>query len=627
MIQIQNLVYGIAGRTLFDGATAHVPLGRRAALVGRNGEGKTTLLRLIEGLDDPESGSLTVRSGARIGTVSQEPPGGTDSVLEFVLAADRERSGLLRQQEHETDGHRIAEIQVRLTDIGSYTAPARAAAILAGLGFEDAAQARAVDSFSGGWRMRIALAAVLFATPDLLLLDEPTNHLDLEAVVWLEGYLRTYDGTLVMVSHDRTILNRVPQMILHLESGRLSSFNGGYDAFERVRSETIEHNRRLAARDTAQRAHMQTMIDRFRYKATRARQAQSRIKALAKRAPVTALTEGTTAPILLPKPPALASPVLTLEGVAAGYGDLTVLKNLDLRVDADDRIALLGANGNGKTTLARLLAGHLAPQQGTRRANRKLRPGYFTQDSADTLVHTRSAVDHLAERLPDASPVALRAHLGSFGLTQTKAVLAAGKLSGGERSRLALALIAAAAPALLILDEPTNHLDIDSRGALIEALNDFSGALVLISHDRQIIELCSERLWLVAGGTVSVFEGTLDGYESQMRAARVQLAAPRTGGRGRSSVSRRARRQDAARRRSATASNRRAAADAEDRLAGLSAERDVLDRALAQPDLYAGSSEDLTALTRQRAEIEAKIEQAEQNWIAAQEALEIDGEP
>ena len=495
MLRINALVHRIAGRTLLDGATLAVPDGQRAALVGRNGTGKTTLLRLIAGEIEPDGGTIAVHPGARVAMVAQTAPAGAQSVIETVLAADHERSRLLAEADVATEPGRIADIQTRLADIAAHSAPARAGAILHGLGFDSDAQARPLDAFSGGWRMRVALATVLFAEPDLLLLDEPTNHLDLEATLWLEQFLGRWPRTLVMVSHDRDLVNRVARRTIHLDRRRLTAYAGGFDAFERARRERLELDAKTRAKQAAKRRHIQAFVDRFRAQANKARQAQSRIKALERLpAPMPVINER---PVILafPEPLPLAPPLITLDEAAVGYAaDRAVLDRLNLRIDMDDRIALIGANGNGKTTLARLLAGRLAPMAGGLiRANR-LEVGYFAQDQADALRAGATPIEHLAALLPDANETALRARLGRFALAEDQARTTVDKLSGGERARLCFALVSAGAPQILVLDEPSNHLDVDARAALEDAINGYRGAVILITHDRRLIELCADRL-------------------------------------------------------------------------------------------------------------------------------------
>ncbi len=622
MLHINDLTYRIAGKLLFEDANAHVPAGHRVGLVGRNGTGKTTLLRLIMGEIAPDGGRAAARPGASVAMLAQEAPGGSRSVLEEVLAADRERAALLTESDHATDAQRIAEIHTRLNDIDAHAAPARAASVLAGLGFTQEEQGQPLDTFSGGWRMRVALAAVLFRMPDLLVLDEPTNYLDLEATIWLEGFLKNYPRTLLLVSHDRDLLNKVPQAILHLDQRRLALHTGNYERFERQRRESLVRQASMYARQQAQRRHMQAFVDRFRYKATKARQAQSRVKALERMEPIAAVMEERTAPINLPDPKVLAPPLITLEKAAVGYqGGAPVLSDLNLRIDGDDRIALLGANGNGKTTLARLLTGRLPLMSGERKASAKLKVGYFSQHQLDELEPGQTAYQHLARLMAGTPEAKVRARIGQFGFSQDKADVPASDLSGGERSRLLLALMSHDAPHIMIFDEPTNHLDIDSREALVRALNTTTAAIVLISHDRHLLETCADRLWLVADGTVRLFEGDLEEYRALALAGRGS-PGPAAGEARERRDSKREARKSAALARQETASLRKAAAGAEAELARLTNDREAVEAALADPDLYAGEAARIGELTKRRAKLDRAIRAAEDAWLAAQEALE-----
>ncbi len=618
MLHLNDLTLRLGGRLLFDGATVAIPAGHKVGLVGPNGSGKTTLLRLIAGDLQPDGGAIRVRKGARIGTVAQEAPDGPEALIDVVLAADAERAALLAEAEHATDPARVAEIHTRLADIGAQAAPARAAAVLAGLGFDEAAQARACAAYSGGWRMRVALAAALFARPDLLLLDEPTNHLDLEAALWLEGYLAAWPGTLIVVSHDRDLLNRVAAEIVHLEDRRLVRYAGNYDRFERTRREHLVRQARMRDVQQRERRRIEAFVTRFRAKATKARQAQSRLKRLARMEPVAAVVEQPTTAFAFPEPEPLAPPLITLEGASVGYGDgPPVLRGLDLRLDADDRVALLGANGNGKSTLVRLLAGRLAPAAGQQRRSSRLRVGYFAQHQVDELDPGASAYAHLARALDTLPESKVRAHLGAFGLGGTRADTAAADLSGGEKARLLLALATVRAPHLLLLDEPTNHLDVDSREALVQALNDFEGAVVLVSHDAHLIDLVCDRLWLVADGTCRPFDGDLAEYRARLLESRAQ-ARRRDGAAG----GRRQVRRERAAARAEVAPLRQAARQAERRLDALHRDKAALEAALADPAAYEGPAERLTDLHMRLAETDRSLAEAEEAWLAAHEALE-----
>ena len=622
MIRIENLTYRVGGRTLFDGADAMIGTGWHVGLVGRNGAGKSTLLRLLLGKLQPDGGDIGLPKASRLGMVAQEAPGGEQTPLDFVVAADRERATLLAEREEPRDPHRVAEIEARLAEIAAHSAPARAATILAGLGFDATAQARPLASFAGGWRMRAALAAVLFSEPDVLLLDEPTNHLDFEATIWLESHLKSYARTMIVVSHDRRLLNEVVDRIVHLESGRLALYPGGYDSFERIRRERLALNASMRAKQEAQRRHIQSFVDRFRAKASKATQAQSRMKALARMEPIAeAAAVGGSIDFAFPEPEPAAPPLIAMEGVVGGYAaDLPVLRRLDLRLDADDRIALIGANGNGKSTFAKLVAGRLAPLSGRLFRSPKLTVGFFAQHQIEDLRPQWSSFAHLEAVMPGARQDSIRAWLGRFGLSQEKAEIPAASLSGGEKSRLAFALLARASPNLLILDEPTNHLDIDSREALAQALNDFSGAVLLITHDWHLIEATCDRLWLVADGAVSPFDGDLDDYR-RLLLDKARRPADNPSQRGTPS-GRKENRREAAENRARVSPLRKATRDAEAVIASLAQERKAIEAALADPRIYNGGQAETTARLKRRAALDREIAAAERLWLEAAEALE-----
>ena len=629
MLQINEILYRAGGRIIFDRATVTVNKGERAGLIGRNGTGKTTLLKLIAGTLALDGGDIILPRNLRCGTVAQEAPSGPRSLIDTVLAADTERSALLAEAESAKDPARIAEIHERLATIGAESAPARAAQILAGLGFDEAAQQRPCSEFSGGWRMRVALAALLFSEPDLLLLDEPTNHLDLEAVIWLEGYLKTYPGTLILVSHDRDLLNGVARRILHLEGNKIVAYNGNYDRFERTRAERLEHQAALRSKQLAERRHIQAFVDRFRYKASKARQAQSRLKALERMEPVTAMIESRTISFTFPKPIELSPPIVTMEDASAGYDPATpVLRNLNLRLDMDDRIALLGANGNGKSTFSRLLAGRLKPLSGRLTKSSKLSVGYFAQDQAEELDLKETPLTLMSRALPDQPPSKVRAHLGRFGFGEHHATLEAGRLSGGEKARLLFALMTRHAPQLLLLDEPTNHLDMDARESLIQAINDFEGAVVIVTHDPHVIELTADRLWLVADGTVKSYDGDMDDYRAlllaQRRAERGRAKIEKTGaeGNGATRVSRKERRRANAEARAAVTHLRKTAREAEARVEKLNREKAKFEARLADPEIYNGSTAKLMDLQIKFGEIKAALAKAEDAWLEAQAVVE-----
>ena len=623
MLHINDLQFRHCGRVIFDGATAAVARGRRVGLIGPNGAGKTTLLRLIAREIEPDGGQLGMPSRWRCATVAQEAPGGATSVIDTVLAADVERSRLMAAAETETDGHALGDIHTRLADIGAHAAPARAAAILAGLGFPEADQHRLCETFSGGLRMRIALAATLFLEPDLLLLDEPTNHLDLEASLWLEGYLRSYPHTMVVVSHDRGLLNRVTDTTLHIERGKLDIYSGGYDAFERARREKLQLQAALGAKQEAERRRIQVFVDRFRYKASKAKQAQSRLKALARMEPIVTAADRRSVRFDFPKPDPLSPPLITLDEVSVGYGEAPILRHLNLRIDAEDRIALLGANGNGKSTLVKLLSDRLKPMSGRLRKSAKLKVGYFAQHQTDELQLGNTVVEEAMAWQPRATETAVRSHLGAFGFTQERADTRVGALSGGEKARLLLALMSREAPHILMLDEPTNHLDIDSRQALVQALNAYEGAVILISHDLHLVELTADTLWLVADGACRPYDGDLDAYRrllaeqrrSGVRQSGESPSGPRT-------ESRRDQRRAAAEARASLAPLRKRTRDLEASIQRLEAERAALEQKLADPALYAGPAEAVTKLQVDLSRVRDSLTAAEDAWLAAQEALE-----
>ncbi|HUB48262.1 MAG TPA: ABC-F family ATP-binding cassette domain-containing protein [Acetobacteraceae bacterium] len=615
LLTVSAVTIRLGGRTLLDSADLVVDPGRRIGLVGRNGAGKSTLLRAIAGEILLDGGDIRLAARARLATVAQEAPSGDASLLDTVLEGDPERLSLLAEAET-ADPSRLAEIHERLRAIGADSAPSRAAAILAGLGFDEAAQQRPVHEYSGGWRMRVALATALFANPDLLLLDEPTNHLDLEATLWLESWLSRFPGAAVIVSHDRGLLDRAVQAIAFLERGKLALTPGGFDEFVRIRTERALQQNRAAERIAAERAHIQSFIDRFRYKASKARQAQARIKALERLPQIETVVDPTPTRFDFPEPARIAPPILALERVSVGYDGVPVLRNVSATVDMDDRIALLGANGNGKSTLAKLLSDRLPPISGELRRGPKLRVGYFAQHQAEELVAQETPIDHMARALPRATPGQVRSQLARFGLDADRAETPVEKLSGGEKARLLLALATRDAPQLLILDEPTNHLDIDAREALVKALADFQGAVLLITHDPHLVELVADRLWLVADGTVRPFDGDLDDYRALL--AEHARPASRT-----ESVTRRDERRERAEARAALAPLRRQAKEAETRLGKLAAERAALETRLADPALYAaGRAAEVTAANTRLAAIAREQADAEAAWLAAEEALE-----
>jgi len=617
MLVIDNLTIRIAGREILKGATASVPAGRRVGLVGRNGAGKSTLLKTIQGILAPDGGGISMPKDWRVGALAQEAPTGPLSLIETVLAADTERAALLDRAEHESDPHHIAEIHARLHAIAAYAAPARAAEILAGLGFPTEAQARPCAEFSGGWRMRVGLAALLFTAPDLLLLDEPTNYLDLEGVMWLEAFLGRYRGTVVIVSHDRDLLNTAVEFILHLEHGKLALYSGGYDKFIEARAMKRANDLAWNKKQDAARKRLQAFVDRFRYKASKARQAQSRLKMLERLEIADVPLDEHIAPIRLPAALKASPPLIALDRAAVGYEPgKPVLSGLSLRFDPDDRVALLGQNGNGKSTLAKLLAGKLAPMAGEVVRAKKLVPGYFAQHQLEELDGTLTPLETLGLIRSKLTPLELRTQLGGFGFSAEKALTKVGDLSGGERARLMLALATLDKPNLLILDEPTNHLDIDARAELLAALNDFDGAVVLISHDRRLIESTAERLLLVAGGRALPFDGDLDDYRRLLLAADEAPRAPEP------KLTKEDARRVAAVKRAQLKPLKDKADAAEHEIARLTAELAKYDKALADPLLFVHDPGKGASVSKKRAEAARKLVDAETRWLEAHAAYE-----
>lgn len=638
MLHINDLTFRIAGRVLLNAATVHIPQGARVGLVGRNGAGKSTLLKLIMGDIAPDGGDIRLRPRASLGKLSQEAPEGPTPLIDCVLAADTERAALLAELEndpnHTMPAERLGEIHERLNAIDAHSAPARAASILSGLGFPAEHHSRAVGEYSGGWRMRVALAAVLFASPDLLLLDEPTNHLDLEATIWLEGHLASYPGTLIVVSHDRGLLNTVVNRIIHLDATRLVSYGGNYDAFEKTRREKMDLQAKAFGKQMEQRRKIEGFIERFRAKASKARQAQSRIKMLERMEPLVSVVEDQTISLEFPDPDPLPPPLLHAENLTVGYDGKPILRNVSFRMDMDDRIALLGANGNGKSTLAKLITGRLAAMEGSLRRPPKLRVGYFAQHQSEELNPADTPLGHMSRALavngiaPPESKV--RAHLGRFGFGVEHATTKVAQLSGGEKARLLIALMCKEQPHLMVLDEPTNHLDIDTREALVAALNAFEGAVILISHDPHLVEMVADRLWLVAGGTVTPFDGDMDDYRKlllkEAREARREQSAAARQAKGEpaatSAANRKEDRRAAAENRQRLAPLKKAAEKAEKEAEKLTAKKEKLETTMADPKLYEGPADKVAALQKDLGEVTKALEDAEMAWMEALEAYE-----
>jgi len=617
MLTIDNVTIRLGGRSIIERASAAIPHGARVGLIGRNGAGKSTLMKAMIGELDPDDGAISKPSRCRLGYIAQEAPSGSVTPTEVVLAADVERTQLLAESENCDDLDRLGDVHERLLAIDAYSAPSRAARILTGLGFDDEMQNRPLDSFSGGWKMRVALGALLFSQPDVLLLDEPSNHLDLEATLWLENFLKSYPATLLVISHERDLLNKVVDHILHLQGGQLTLYTGGYDSFEKQRAERAAQLASAKASQDAQRARLQDYVARNSARASTAKQAQSRAKMLAKMQPIAALMEDPSLSFDFPDPSELRSPMITLDGAAVGYDPTApVLKRLNLRIDADDRIALLGRNGNGKTTLARLLAAQLEPLEGGLNAPGKLKVGYFTQYQVEELSREDTPLELMTRTMKGLTPGAVRAQLGRFGFSGNRAMTKVEKLSGGERARLALALITRDAPHLLILDEPTNHLDVDAREALIQALNDYNGAVILISHDRHMVELTADRLILVDGGTAKEFTGSMDDYidfvlgrnQPKKDAGKSAKSAPAAAGKSRGKE--RFVRSEIAR--------------VEKTIADLQKKRGEIDVVLLELASAQGRSPDtrLTDLSAQMARIDEDLAKAEAEWLVLDEQLE-----
>jgi len=611
MLRISDISYSVAGRPLIENATASIPDGHKVGIVGRNGTGKTTLFRLIRGELALEGGAITLPARARIGGVAQEVPSSETSLIDTVLAADTERAALLAESETATDPARIADVQTRLADIDAWSAEARAATILRGLGFTSAEQQQPCSDFSGGWRMRVALAAVLFAAPDLLLLDEPTNYLDLEGALWLESYLAKYPHTVLVISHDRGLLNRAVGHILHLEDRQLTLYQGGYDTFAKTRAARLAVAAADAKKQETRRAHLQSYVDRFRYKASKAKQAQSRLKMLEKMQPIGTPQERAFRVFSFPEPEQLSPPIVQLDGAAVGYGDRAVLSRLNLRIDQDDRIALLGRNGEGKSTFSKLLADKLKVMDGRKTQSGKLRVGYFAQHQVDELFVDETPLQHLRRMRPTHTPAKLRAILAGFGLGADQADTEVARLSGGQKARLSLLLATLDAPHMLILDEPTNHLDIESREALVEALTAYTGAVILVSHDMHLLSMVADRLWLVKDGRVTPYEEDLEAYR---RLLLTGDSAPKA-------------RKSAAKPKRPTRDQiqelRAELRKCEARVEKITEMREKLSQKLADPDLYdAGRAGDLAVWQKKFNEVEDGLARAETLWLAALERVE-----
>ncbi|OUS20966.1 glycosyl transferase family 1 [Litorivita pollutaquae] len=619
MLRINDISYSVAGRSLIENASVTIPTGHKVGIVGRNGAGKTTLFRLIRGELALEGGAISLPERAKIGGVAQEVPGNEVSLINTVLAADKERAALLAEAETATDPTRIAEVQTRLADIDAWSAEGRASSILKGLGFTYEEQQMPCSAFSGGWRMRVALAAVLFSEPDYLLLDEPTNYLDLEGALWLENYLTRYPHTVLIVSHDRELLNRSVTGILHLEEKKLTYYTGTYDQFAAARAQARAVQAAQAKKQELQRAHLQSFVDRFKAKASKAKQAQSRVKMLEKMTTITAPEDAARVVFTFPEPEELSPPIIATEGVSVGYDGTEILGKLNLRIDQDDRIALLGRNGEGKSTLSKLLSGRLQPMAGKMSQSSKLRIGFFAQHQVDELFVDETPLQHLMRERSSEGQARLRARLASFGLGADQADTEVGRLSGGQKARLSLLLATLPAPHLLILDEPTNHLDIESREALVQALTAYSGAVILVSHDMHLLSLVADRLWLVKDGRVSPYEEDLNAYRKMLLTPE---KTDKTGGKGNKPAKaappapKRASRED-------ILALRGEARKAEARVDKLNDMRDKLAKKLADPNMYEGARKDEAVVWQKKyAEVMEALDRAEALWEAAMTKLE-----
>ena len=616
MLSLSKLYYAIEGKPLFENASAMIPTGHKVGIVGRNGTGKTTLFKLIKGDIALDGGTIDMPSYFRIGGVEQEAPASDSSLLETVLMADEERDALLQEAEIATDANRIAEIYQRLGDIDAYSAEARASAILSGLGFDHEAQLRPCHEFSGGWRMRVALGAVLFSRPDLLLLDEPTNHLDLEGAYWLEQFLAKYQQTALIISHDRELLNRSVTGILHLSQHDLTYYTGSYDQFDAERRAKLEQLDSMKRKQDAQRAHIQSFVDRFRAKASKARQAQSRLKQLEKMQPIAAISENAVAGFSFPTPAALRPPLVTIEKGQVGYDGKAILSQLHLRLDSDDRIALLGANGEGKSTLSKLIADRLPLMAGDMAKSSKLRVGFFAQHQLDELVEGDSAYQHIVRLRPEESEKHLRTKLGGAGFNNDIVDMPVEKLSGGQKARLLMLIATIDAPHILILDEPTNHLDIESREALVLALNDYEGAVILVSHDTHLVESVADRLWLVKNGTVTSFDGDMDDYkkfilqqtsgQKPSQSKQIQVKQKKT----------------VAPKKTNPIKLKLLAKDLEEKMDVLNSQKSALETQMAQPNFYNNDGSKIAEVTNRLSTVIEQLAETEETWLETLEKLE-----
>ncbi|WP_182419206.1 ribosomal protection-like ABC-F family protein [Bartonella sp. HY038] len=623
MLILDDVTLRMAGKLLIDHSSAILPEGSKTGFVGHNGTGKSTLFKAIVGELSTETGKIVLPKGAKIGQVAQEAPATEQSLIDIVLEADKERSALMQEAETATDPMRIAEIHIRLADIDAHSAEARASTILSGLGFDNEAQLRPASSFSGGWRMRVALAAVLFAEPDILLLDEPTNYLDLEGIMWLVDYIKKYPHTVVIISHDRDLLNSAATSILHLENQKLTFWRGNYDQFERQRAETMELQQKQAVKQEAKKSHMEAFVARFRAKATKAKQAQSRLKALEKLKPITVWKSEGVEPFSFPDAEKVAaSPIIALSNVNVGYEPhKPILKNLDLRIDNDDRIALLGSNGNGKSTFAKLIAGRLKGESGTITLSPNLKVAFFAQHQLDDLYPEENAIEHVRRLMPQEPEAKIRSRVARMGLSTAKMMTKAKELSGGEKARLLMGLATFDGPNLLILDEPTNHLDIDSRAELVEALNEFNGAVILIAHDRHLIDATMDRLWIVRDGGVGVYEGDMDAYRAEVLNSNKSSNSKKRVS-AETDKPKNDQRKINADKRQALAPLRKEIQKFEADIEKLQRKISKLDIELGEGDLYHSAPDQATKKTIERSSYINQLEEAENKWLLLTEEYE-----
>jgi ATP-binding cassette subfamily F protein 3 len=616
MLTLRDITVRLGGRSIIDGASATLPQNGKIGLIGRNGAGKSTLVKTIIGELEPDGGSVEMPRRSRLGYIAQEAPSGTKTPFDAVVEADTERTALLAEAETCTDANRLGDVHERLIAIDAYTAPARAARILVGLGFDEEMQGRPLDSYSGGWKMRVALASLLFSEPDVMLLDEPSNHLDLEATLWLENFLKGYPKTLIVISHERDLLNTVVDHILHLQAGKLTLYPGDYDSFERLRAERAAQAEAARASQDAQRKKLSEYVARNSARASTAKQAQSRAKMLAKMQPIAAMSEDPSLSFDFPSPNELRPPLVTLDLASVGYeAEKPILRRLNLRIDPEDRIALLGRNGNGKTTLARLLARQLEPMEGSLTFSPKIRIGYFTQYQVEELPSNSTPLELMTRAMEGKPPLAVRGQLGRFGFSGNRATSETGTLSGGERARLALALVTRDAPHMLILDEPTNHLDVDAREALVQALNAFEGAVILVSHDRHMVELVADRLVLVDGGLAENYDGSMEDYVDFVL-GRNQPKAESAGGKSDGPAVK----KSGAVAREELKALRKKVTEAETRMKRLQTQLNDIDAALASPGT--GTGVNIGELGRRHAAVTIEMTQAEESWLEVNEVLE-----